>query len=143
MAEFHRVVVTGMGCVSPLGPDVESSWQQVIDGHSAFSKIDQTILAGFDKLGTSVAATINDFSLDLDPDLAAAIDPKELRTLHRSAQFALFAGAQALRQAGVFTNQFTPDWQKFINRDLVNPDYFGAYIGTGIGGGDVLGPDQS
>jgi 3-oxoacyl-[acyl-carrier-protein] synthase II len=107
-----RVVVTGMGCVSPLGHDVQSTWQNILDGQSGAGPITQ-----FDTLGykTRIAAEVKDF------DPTAYFEPRKARRMDRHTQFAFVAAQQALEQANL-----TTQGQDGHRR--------GVILGTGIGG---------
>jgi 3-oxoacyl-[acyl-carrier-protein] synthase II len=111
-----RVVITGLGCLSPLGPDVPSTWAAALAGTSGVGPITQ-----FDarEHETRFAAEVKDF------DAAARFGRKEARRMDRYTQFALAATLEALRDAGL---EITP-----ANRDRV-----GVYIGSGIGGVGTL-----
>lgn len=108
----RRVVVTGMGCISPLGNDIHTLWQSVSRGISGVGPITQ-----FDasEHKTKIAAEVKDF------DAAALFGSREARKMDRYTQFALASAQQALLQAGLVPND--------QNRDRI-----GAVIGTGIGG---------
>ena len=108
----RRVVITGMGLISPLGHTVESSWQAMLQGRSACRPI--TL---YDRTQTEVqiACEVKDF------DASAHFGPREARRLDRCAQFALIATRQALDDA-----------QLAITDD--NTYGVGVVLGSGIGG---------
>ncbi|GAB4475120.1 MAG: beta-ketoacyl-ACP synthase II [Anaerolineales bacterium] len=108
----RRVVVTGMGCISPLGNDIHSLWQSISRGISGVGPITQ-----FDasEHKTKIAAEVKDF------DAVALFGSREARKMDRYTQFALAAAQQALQQA------------KLVIDDSVR-DRIGVVIGTGIGG---------
>jgi 3-oxoacyl-[acyl-carrier-protein] synthase II len=107
----RRVVITGMGMVSPLGNDVQSSWQNLLAGKSGAAEIQ-----AFDHTDYNVhfACELKDF------DPKQWIDHKTARRMDRFAQMILAAARQAETDSGV-------DVAK-------EPDRFGASIATGIGG---------
>jgi 3-oxoacyl-[acyl-carrier-protein] synthase II len=110
--EKRRVVITGLGAVTPLGNSRESFWEGLITGRSGVGPV-----TAFDpaKLTTRIAAEVKDF------DANALIGKKEARRMDRYAQFALVAAREALADAGL------PD----------DPDVrarTGAIIASGIGG---------
>lgn len=107
-----RVVVTGLGCVSPVGNNVKDTWSALINGVSGAANITH-----FDasRHKTKFAAEVKGF------DGGALFGPREARKMDRYAQFAVAAANEALAQSG-----FTIDES---NRDRV-----GILIGTGIGG---------
>lgn len=109
----RRVVVTGMGVVSCLGQDPSTLWHKIASGACGIERV-----RGFDasEFDCQIAAEVHEF----DPT-AAFPTPKELRRTDRFTQFAVFAGAQALKDSGVDLNQ-------------VDLNEFGAFIGSGIGG---------
>jgi len=109
-----RVVVTGMGALTPLGLDVPSSWAGLIAGRSGVGPITQ-----FDpsRLTTRIAAEVKGF----DPSLV--LDRKEQRRNDRYVQFALVASREAMNQAGL---------PEHLDGDLA--ERTGVIVGTGIGG---------
>jgi 3-oxoacyl-[acyl-carrier-protein] synthase II len=109
----RRVVVTGLGAVTPLGHEVEIVWSRLIAGHCGVERISRFDPSAFD---AQIAAEVKNF--DPGPGLPT---PKEIRRTDRFAQFAAHAGAQALRDSALDLNQ--------VNRDEV-----GVFIGSGIGG---------
>ena len=108
----QRVFVTGLGVISPLGLDVQSTWKAIIAGKSGIDFISAFDTDGFD---TTFAAEVRGF----DPE--AYLERKESRRMDRFAQFAAVAAQEACRHAGI---------------DLAKEDPFrvGAIIGSGIGG---------
>ncbi|MGD0122407.1 MAG: beta-ketoacyl-ACP synthase II [Candidatus Limnocylindrales bacterium] len=109
-----RVVVTGMGAVTPLGLDVPTSWEAMVAGRSGVARITQ-----FDpsRLTTTIAAEVKDF------DASAVLDRKDQRRNDRYVQFALVASREAMIQAG-FPERLEG---KLAERT-------GVIVGTGIGG---------
>jgi len=109
----RRVVVTGLGVVSPLGNQVDTFWNNLVAGHCGVDKIASFDASRFD---TQVAAEVKDF----DPGPAFP-SPKEIRRTDRFSQFGVYAGWQALRDSG-------------LDLDRVNRDEVGVFFGSGIGG---------
>jgi 3-oxoacyl-[acyl-carrier-protein] synthase II len=109
----RRIVVTGLGVVTPIGHDVQTFWSNVIAGHCGIDRITAFDAAGYD---CQIAAEVKNF----DPNPAFP-SPKEVRRTDRFAQLGIYAAYQALRDSGL-------DLEK-VNRDRV-----GAFIGSGIGG---------
>jgi 3-oxoacyl-[acyl-carrier-protein] synthase II len=109
----RRVVVTGLGVVTPLGNDIETFWKNLISGQCGVDKITAFDVSGYD---TQIAAEIKNF----DP-IPAFPSPKEIRRTDRYSQFAVYAGWLALKDSGL---------------DLAkeNCDEIGVFIGSGIGG---------
>jgi 3-oxoacyl-[acyl-carrier-protein] synthase II len=109
----RRVVITGLGVVSPLGNNVESFWNGLITGQCGIDRIKAFDPSQFD---TQVAGEVKDF----DP-VPAFPSPKEVRRTDRYSQFGVHAAWQALKDSG-------------LDLDKVNLDEAGVYIGSGIGG---------
>ncbi|MGA2512676.1 MAG: beta-ketoacyl-ACP synthase II [Candidatus Limnocylindrales bacterium] len=109
-----RVVVTGMGAVTPIGLDVESTWEGLIAGRSGVGPITQ-----FDpsRLATRIAAEVKGF------DPSAVLDRKEERRNDRYVQLALVAARQAMDGAGLPAR---------LEGELA--ERTGVIVGTGIGG---------
>lgn len=107
-----RVVVTGLGTISPLGLDVESTWQSAINGKSGVGPITRFDASQHE---TKFAAEVKGF----DPE--AFLGRKDARRMDRFVQFAVYATDQALKDSKIEIND--------SNRDRI-----GALIGTGIGG---------
>ena len=116
MSENQRVLVTGMGIISPLGLDVSSPWDGLIDGRSGVDFITAFDSEGYD---TRFAAEVKGF----DPE--DYLDRKEARRMDRFAQFAAVAAQQACRQAG-------------LEPGGVDPYRVGVIIGSGSGGINTL-----
>ena len=107
-----RVVITGMGCISPLGNDPGLLWKNIIDGKSGVKHITHYDTTDFK---CKIAAEVLDF------DGSALFGSREVRRMDRYTQFAVAAAQQALQ-----TSCLTLDDQ--------NRDRTGVIIGTGIGG---------
>ena len=112
----ERVVVTGLGCISPLGNDVTTTWRNLLDGKSGSGLITHYDTSDYK---CKIAAEVKGF----DPN--ALFDPRDARRMDRGTQFALASAQQAVRDAGLEINES-------------NSDRIGAVIGTGIGGIDTL-----
>jgi 3-oxoacyl-[acyl-carrier-protein] synthase II len=108
----NRVVITGLGCISPLGNTPSEAWQALIDGKSGAGSITH-----FDASAhkTKIACQVKDF------DPAALFGGREARRMDRFTQFALAAASQALTDSG-------------LRVDDSNRDRIGVVVGTGIGG---------
>jgi 3-oxoacyl-[acyl-carrier-protein] synthase II len=109
----RRVVVTGLGVVSPLGNDIETFWTSLMAGGCGVDKITSFDASKFD---TQVAAEVKNF----DPSPAFP-SPKEIRRADRFSQFGVYAGWRALLDSG-------------LDLDKVNRDEAGVFFGSGIGG---------
>jgi 3-oxoacyl-[acyl-carrier-protein] synthase II len=109
----RRVVVTGLGVVSPVGHDVQSFWDNLLAGKCGVDRITAFDPAAFD---CQIAAEVRDFN-----PLAAFPSPKEVRRTDRFSQFGVHAAWQALKDTGV-------------DLDKVDLDRVGCILGSGIGG---------
>ena len=116
MIERKRVVVTGLGAVTPIGIGKENFWNALISGKNGIVKITR-----YDPTETNVqiAGEVQDF------DPAQFIDKKELKRMDRYTQFALAAARLAIEDSKI-------DLEKIDN------DRAGAFVGTGIGGMETL-----
>jgi len=107
-----RVVITGLGCVSPLGNNVQATWEVAVAGKSGVGPI---TLFDASEHEARIAGEVKGF------DAAALFGRKEARRMDRYTQFAAAVTQEALRDAG-------------LTIDEHNRDRIGVYIGTGIGG---------
>ncbi len=112
MNDKNRVFVTGLGIISPLGLDVDSTWAGIVGGRSGVDFITAFDTQGFD---TTFAAEVRGFNPE------NYLERKESRRMDRFAQFAAVAAQQACRHAGI----------RLADED---PFRVGAIIGSGIGG---------
>lgn len=96
---MKRILITGMGAVSPLGTGVELAWQHLLQGKSGISTLPDTLAEGSP---VSFAGWIKPY--ETDPvsglDIAQHINAKEMRRIDRFIQFALIAAEEAINQAG-------------------------------------------
>jgi 3-oxoacyl-[acyl-carrier-protein] synthase II len=113
---MERVVITGAGLVSPLGNDVPSFWNALLQGASGISKVDAWDTS---VMKTSLAGVVREFDAD------ARFGRKEARRMDRFCQFALAAAEDAIQDAG-------------LKLDQVNKERMGVYVGSGIGGISTL-----
>ncbi|GGH09488.1 beta-ketoacyl-ACP synthase II [Paenibacillus segetis] len=118
---MERVVITGMGAITPLGNDVETFWTRLVRGDSGISSID-----AFDttRFKVKIAGIVRDFDAD------TLLGPKEARRMDRFSQFALAAADQALADSRIDLNQ-------------INKERLGVYVGSGIGGIQTLMDQQA
>ena len=91
--EKRRVVVTGLGCLTPLGLDLASTWQGIVAGKSGVSKITDFDTTDF---SVKIAATLPGF----DPE-AAGIFRKDIKKMDISLQLGYAASIQAWEDAGI------------------------------------------
>jgi 3-oxoacyl-[acyl-carrier-protein] synthase II len=89
----RRVVVTGLGVVTPLGQTVADFWSNLIGGQCGVDKITQFDASAFD---TQIAAEVRDFN-----PAPAFPSPKEVRRTDRYSQFGVFASWLALKDSGL------------------------------------------
>jgi 3-oxoacyl-[acyl-carrier-protein] synthase II len=92
MNEQRRVVVTGLGLVSPLGTGVEKNWQALLEGRSGIRKITRFETDGF---AARIAGEVPDFKAE------DYIEPKEIKKMDLFIQYALGAAAQAMADSGL------------------------------------------
>ena len=108
----RRVVITGMGALTPIGNDVNTFWSNTKEGKLG---IDFITLINEDLIDVKIAAEVKNF----DPEIL--IGKKESKRLDRFAQFALVASDEAIKDSG-------------IDLEKENLDRFGVMLGSGIGG---------
>ncbi|MDD1965549.1 beta-ketoacyl-ACP synthase II [Pseudomonas putida] len=108
----RRVVVTGMGMLTPLGNDVPSTWQGILAGQSGIGPIEHTDLSAYT---TRFGGSVKGFKVE------EYLSPKEARRLDLFIQYGLAASFQAVRNAGIEITD--------ANRERV-----GVAMGSGIGG---------
>src|SRR3990167_3597889 len=96
---MRRVVVTGMGLVSPLGCSVELAWQRLLAGRSGLSRLPDAVTEG---IAAKVGGRVRDVQEDPEGgwDVDAIVSGKDQRKMDRFIPFALGAAQQALTQAG-------------------------------------------
>ena len=112
MTGRRRVVVTGLGAVSPVGNDVASSWEALLAGRSGIGPITRFDASG---LGCRIAGEVKNF------DLAAYMSPKEARRMDTFIHYGIAASVQAIKDSGIEVTD--------ANRERI-----GCVIGSGIGG---------
>jgi 3-oxoacyl-[acyl-carrier-protein] synthase II len=110
--ELKRVVVTGIGAITPIGNNLTDYWNGLINGVSGAD-----LITNFDagKFRTRFACEVKGF------DPVAFLDRKEARKIDRFTQFALYASDQAMADAG-------------LTKENINPDRIGVVFASGIGG---------
>ncbi len=112
----RRVVVTGLGAVTPIGSDVSEYWNGLISGKNGVALITHFDTSKFD---TKFAAEVKDFNPE------KYFDKKSVKRLDRFSQFAIAASVQAMEDAKV-------------NLETLNKEKAGVVFGSGIGGLDTL-----
>lgn len=115
---MRRVVITGMGIVSPVGTGVEYAWKNIVNGKSGIRKITE-----FDasEIASQIAGTVQRGTEmgDFNPD--SVIDPREQRKLEKTILYGLVAADEAVKDAGLI------DYDGDKNR-------IGVSVGSGVGG---------
>jgi 3-oxoacyl-[acyl-carrier-protein] synthase II len=115
----RRVVVTGLGVVSPVGIGADASWDALVSGRSGIADITLFDTADYPN---HVAGEVKGF------DATAYMDGKDVRRHDRNTHFAVAASGEALRHAGLLNADGTLDSAQ------ADPDRFGMIVGTAIGG---------
>ena len=110
--ELKRVVVTGLGAVTPIGNDLPTTWNNMVSGKSGAAEITQ-----FDasKFRSHFACEVKDFNFD------GIMDPKEARRLDRYSQFSVYVAKEALEDSA-------------LNLEQEDKDRIGIIWGSGMGG---------
>lgn len=117
--DHQRIVITGMGAITPLGLDVESTWQRLLKGESGIKPITHFDATDY---RSQIAGTVDGF------DISQYMNAKDARRYDVFVQYGVAAAAQALQQAGFISElQASPVTG-------VEPDRIGVIIGSGIGG---------
>ena len=112
----NRVVVTGIGVITPIGTGRDTFWQALLAGKNGIERISRFDAADY---GAQIAGEVRDF------DPAAYIDKKEAKRMDRYAQFALAASSMAIEDAA-------------LDLEQENRERIGTYIGSGIGGIETM-----
>ncbi|MFP6795552.1 MAG: beta-ketoacyl-ACP synthase II [Pseudomonadales bacterium] len=107
----RRVVITGMGLITPIGNTAQETWASALEGRSGGNLIDQFDTSGF---SVKIGASVKDF------DVEQYLDRKEARRIDLFIQLGIAAGVQAIDDAGI--------------ADARDSDRIGLAIGSGIGG---------
>jgi 3-oxoacyl-[acyl-carrier-protein] synthase II len=112
----RRVVVTGIGAITPIGNSVEEFWAGLVEGRNGIDLITRFDTTKFD---TKFAGEVRDFNPEI------YLDKKSIRRLDPFAQYALVSATMAMEDSG-------------LNLDGVDKDRFGVIYGSGIGGMKTL-----
>ncbi len=112
----RRVVVTGLGCVSPVGNTAQESWSRILAGQSGIARITHFDASAF---ACHFAGEVKNLNLD------AYISPKEARTMDTFIHYGVVAGLQAVADAGLATGEALDEETSYR---------IGCLIGSGIGG---------
>lgn len=112
----HRVVVTGLGPITPIGNGKDAFWEALLAGKSGVSRITRFDPTDY---AAQIAGEVKDF------DIEGYIDKKEAKRMDRYTQFAVVAAGMAIKDAG-------------LDLEKENLERIGAYIGAGIGGIETM-----
>ncbi|MCD8140249.1 MAG: beta-ketoacyl-ACP synthase II [Planctomycetaceae bacterium] len=99
-AQKRRVVITGMGCVTPVGNDLDTTWKAILDGKSGVGEI---TLLDYTQFSVHFACEVKDY------DPKNYMDPKETKHTDRFVHFAMGSAKMAVEQAGLAPGSFTPE----------------------------------
>lgn len=108
---MKRVVVTGLGAITPIGNDVDTLWENLINGKCGIGPITKFDASEYK---VSLAAEVKDF------DASLYMDKSEIKKSDLFSQYAIAAASQAVSDSGIENN--------------ISPERFGVYFGSGIGG---------
>jgi len=108
---MKRVVVTGLGAITPIGNDVDTLWDSLIKGKCGIGPITKFDASEYK---VSLAAEVKDF------DASLYMDKSEIKKSDLFSQYAIAAASQAVADSGIENN--------------ISPERFGVYFGSGIGG---------
>ncbi len=108
----RRVVITGLGIVSPVGNSIEQAWQNIIAGKSGIGRVTRFDASTFP---TQIAGEVKDF------DIGTYLSPKEARRMDTFIHYGMAAGIQAVKDAG-------------LDAHSLDSERIGVAIGSGIGG---------
>lgn len=108
----RRVVITGLGIISPVGNTVEQAWQNILAGRSGIDRITRFDVSTFP---VQIAGEVKDF------DIGQYLSPKEARRMDTFIHYGMAAGIQAIKDAG-------------LEAHPANAERIGVAIGSGIGG---------
>lgn len=113
----HRVVITGMGVVSPIGNTIESYWESLKEGVCGIKTLPENLK--LEGINIHVAGSVTDFSPE------PYLDKRESRRVARFAQFAIYASKKAIEMAG-------------LDMEKEDAHKVGVIIGSGIGALDII-----
>ena len=112
----NRVVITGVGAITPIGTGKEAFWNGLMEGKNGIGRITRFDPTDFH---AQIAGEVKDF------DPTAYIDKKESKRMDRYTQFAVATAGMAIKDAG-------------LDLEKENLDRIGTYVGTGIGGIETM-----
>ncbi|RZI05460.1 beta-ketoacyl synthase N-terminal-like domain-containing protein, partial [Staphylococcus condimenti] len=112
MSKEQRVVITGLGALSPLGNDAKTSWENALNGVNGIDEITRIDTSDYN---VHLGGELKDFNIE------DYIEKKEARRMDRFTQYAVVAAREAVKDAKLEIND-------------ANADRIGVWIGSGIGG---------
>ena len=116
----RKVVITGLGLVTPVGIGVTNSWKNIIEGQSGITNITNFDINNFESpFSSTIAGEVKDF------DPKEYINPKDARRMDTFIQFGLVAAHEAFKDSGLVVNES-------------NAERIGTSIGSGIGGVNLI-----
>ncbi len=115
-AQMPRVVVTGLSAITPIGKDLESSWQSLLSGRSGVAELTRFDCSNY---ATKIAAEVKDF------DTSPFMSVKEARRMDRFCHFAVASAKMLMQHSG-------------LDRDQMDMSRCGAIIGCGLGGLETI-----
>ncbi|KAA5806117.1 beta-ketoacyl-ACP synthase II [Thermoanaerobacterium thermosaccharolyticum] len=118
---MNRVVITGIGAITPIGNNIDELWDSLINGRSGIDKVTRFDVSSYP---TKLAAEVKDF------EPTEYIDKKEAKRMDRFTQFALSSAKMALIDSG-------------LDLEKEDPDRIGVIYGSGIGGIETLENQQN
>lgn len=116
---MRRVVVTGLGAVTPIGNDIPSYWEGLRSGKNGICPVTRFDTTGFK---ATLAAEVKGF------DPTAYMEPSEVRKTDRFSQYAIAAASQAMADSGL--------------EGKIASERLGVYFGSGIGGFETLAAEH-
>ncbi|HEY8444464.1 MAG TPA: beta-ketoacyl-ACP synthase II [Clostridia bacterium] len=117
---MRRVVVTGLGVISPIGNDINAFWKNLVDGVCGIDYITRFDTSDFK---VKIAAEVKDFNPD------DYMEKSEYKRMDLFAQYAVAASVQAVEMSGI--------------KGQINPERLGVYVGSGVGGIITLAGEQT
>jgi 3-oxoacyl-[acyl-carrier-protein] synthase II len=118
----RRVVITGLGLVSPVGNTVESAWNNIINGVSGINSITKFDVSNF---SVRIGGEVRGFNIE------EYITAKEARHMDTFIHYGVAAGMQAIKDSGID-----------LSNQIFNPERIGVIVGSGIGGLPLIENNQ-
>ncbi|MGP1271790.1 MAG: beta-ketoacyl-ACP synthase II [Phycisphaerales bacterium] len=115
MSQNRRVVITGIGAVTPIGHTAAQTWESMREGRSGIGQLDTPEFAAYDGWTVTIGGMVRDF------DSTSRVDAREAKRLDRCTVLGLCAAGEAIEHAG-------------LDMDREDPTRCGVVVGSGIGG---------